>query len=291
MTLRHFTIFVAVADSLNMTEAAGKLFISQSAVSQAISEMEKHYGVRLFERFSKKLHLTQAGQKLLSYARHICNMSSEAEAAMKSLQENPVIRVGASVTIGSCLLPKIVSSFYTVNPQSKIEVCEDNTRTIEGMLLQDRLDIGVVEGEVISADLEQTAFMEDELVVICSPRHPFYGRHFIEPAELEGEKFIIREEGSGTRKTFENSMAAHRLSYKPVWICNNADTIKAAVAEGLGISVISQRAVEAEVQAGLLWKAAVRNMEFKRRFQIVYHKNKYLSPAMKDFIRHCLKWE
>ncbi len=106
--------------------------------------------------------------------------------------------------------------------------------------------------------------MEDELVLICSANHRFAACPEVEPKELEQENFIIREKGSGTRKTFEDRMTENNLTWRVAWTCNNADTIKNAVAAGLGISVISKRAVANEVKAGLLLEKRVRGIEFKR---------------------------
>lgn len=288
LTLRHFKIFVAVCDAMNMTAAAETLFMSQSAVSQAIAELENHYDVRLFERLSRKLYLTQAGQKLLSYARHIIRMNVEVENDMKTLHENGSIRIGASVTVGACVLPKLVSNFRKGNPQTDIEVFEDNTEKVEKLIVHDSIDIGLVEGETTSPDVLNRAFMDDELVLICAASHRFASCSAIEPKELEREEFIIREKGSGTRKTFEDTMTANHLTWKVIWTCNNADTIKMAVAEGLGVSIISRRAVVNEVASGLLCQKDIKDIQFKRQFKIIYHRNKYLTESMKQFIDSCI---
>lgn len=284
MTLRHFKIFVTVCDTMNMTVAAESLFMSQSAVSQAIAELEKYYDVRLFERLSRKLYLTQAGEKLLSYARHIIRMNVDVEKDMKALHQNGSIRIGASVTIGANVLPPLVSAFKQTYPETKIEVFEDNTEQVEKRLLSDKTDIGLVEGEITSKDILSTPFMDDELILICGANHRFAGLPVIKPRELEKEDFIIREQGSGTRKTFADVMTAHHLSWKAVWTCNNADTIKAAVISGLGVSVISKRAVAKEVKTGELYIKNIEGIRFDREFKIVYHKNKYLTVPMKNFI-------
>jgi DNA-binding transcriptional LysR family regulator len=272
-----------------MTSAATTLFMSQSAVSQAISDLEKYYGVRLFERLSKKIYLTEAGEKLLSYARHMIRMNAEVENEMRSLQKNGSIRIGASVTVGACVLPKLVSRFKSTNLNTHIEVFEDNTEKIETMLLHDEIDIGLVEGEITSSDIINEPFMDDELVLICGVNHPFSKLQMIELYELEQEEFIIREKGSGTRKTFEDAMTMAHITWKTAWTCNNADTIKMAVAEGLGVSVISKRAVENEVSSGILCQKEIKNIEFKRNFKIIYHKNKYFTEQMKHFIDLCTK--
>jgi LysR family transcriptional regulator, transcriptional activator of the cysJI operon len=287
LTLRHFKIFVTVCDTMNMTMAAGTLFMSQSAVSQAISELEKYYNVRLFERLSRKLYLTAAGEKLLGYARHMIRMNADIEKDMKALNESGSIRLGASVTVGTTVLPRLVSAFRQTNPDTDVEVFEDNTEQIEKRLLTDKTDIGLVEGETTSSDIISTPFMEDELALVCGKNHRFACLSEIEPHELEKEDFIIRENGSGTRKTFEDIMTAHRLLWKATWTCNNADTIKAAVIAGLGISVISKRAVAKEVNSGELCIRDIGGMRFDREFKIIYHKNKYLTEQMKKFISLC----
>jgi len=284
LTLRHFKIFIAVCDTMNMTSAADTLFMSQSAVSQAIAELERHYDVKLFERLSRKLYLTQAGQKLSSYARHIIRMNAEVENNMKTLRANGSIRLGASVTVGAHVLPKLVAAFQKTSPQTDVEVFEDNTERIEDLILHDQIDIGLVEGDTTSPDILNRPFMDDELVLICGANHRFAKLPFVEPHELETEKFIIREKGSGTRRTFEDRMTADHLTWKVIWTCNNADTIKMAVAEGLGVSVISQLAVKNEAASGLLCQLKVKGIRFKRQFKIIYHKNKYLTEPMKQFI-------
>lgn len=291
MTLRHFRIFVAVCDTMNMTAAAKSLFMSQSAISQAITEMEKHYDVRLFERLSRKLYLTKAGEELLGYARHIIRTSSDAEKVMNALHESGPIRLGASVTVATDVLPKLVSVFKQENSDTKIEAFEDNTEQIERRILNDKTDIGLVEGETTSPDIVSIPFMDDELVLICATHHRFAGIPVINPKELQKEDFIVRENGSGTRKTFENIMAANNLSWSATWTCNNADTIKMAVAEGIGISVISKRAVENEVKLGILCVKKIKGIRFERKFKVIYHKNKYLTITMKKFIDLCISCE
>ncbi|NLB51641.1 MAG: LysR family transcriptional regulator [Syntrophomonadaceae bacterium] len=288
MTLRHLKIFVTVCEAMNMTVAAKSLYMSQSAVSQTIAELEKYYDIRLFERLSRKLYLTQAGEKLLGYARHMIRMDADIEKNMKSLHETGLIRLGASVTVGATVLPKLVSAFRQANLSTDVEVFEDNTEQIQNRLLTDKIDIGLVEGEITSSDIMSKPFMDDELVLICGNQHRFSRLSVITPHELEKENFILREHGSGTRKSFEDVMKAQQLSWKVTWTCNNADTIKAAVIAGLGVSVISKRAVEKEAESGELIIKPLVGVRFLRTFKITYHKNKYFTAHMNNFIDLCI---
>lgn len=284
MTLRHFKIFVNVATELNMTKTAKNLYISQSAVSQAIQELETHYDVRLFERFSRKIKLTFAGEKLLGYARHILRMHLDAAVEMQILSQNAPIRLGASVTVATSFLPKLIVDLQKHHPKMRVSVTEDNTAVIQNMILNDALDLGIVEGDLSSKEISTIPILDDELVFICSPKHPFSKKPPTRLDELSKENFILRELGSGTRKKFEEVMLKHQVDWQSNWTCNNADTIKMVVEENLGISVISDRAVKRECELGFLHMFKIDILDFKRTFKIIHHQHKYLTHSMEQFI-------
>jgi len=285
MTRRHLEIFVTVAEEMNMTSAAQRLYISQSAVSQAIKELEVQYSTKLFERLSKKLYITQAGERLLAYARHIIRLYHDISQEMKTFESHPKLRIGASVTIATSIMPSLILSFQTQLPSAEVQVFEDNTTKIEKMLLNDEIDIALVEGEIMSKDLLQEAFLEDKLIFVCSNRHKF-SQTSVPIHALENENFILREIGSGTRKKFEEVMMSHNFNWHSSWTCNNADTIKEAVEKNLGITVISHRAVKRQLADGLLSTFNVENIEFKRQFRIVYHRHKFQSNIMHELIHY-----
>ena len=287
MTLRHFQIFVVVSDCMNMTMAANQLYMSQSAVSQAIGELERHYEVKLFERLSRKLYLTHAGESLLGYARHIIRLNLEAENEMKNQQDNGLVRVGASVTIAACILPRLAAALQQTFPKLRFEVTEDNTAKIEALLFRDELDLGLVEGAISSADLLCKPFAQDRLLLLCSRDHPFTKRSTIDRLELERENFILREPGSGTRQLFESRMREHGIRWQSSWTCTNTESIKLAVAENLGITVLSELAAKREVDSGSLVPIPVEGLVFERQFQLIYHKNKYLTKSMQHLIAFC----
>ncbi len=288
MTLRHLYVFLCVCDEGNMTAAAKKLYIAQPSVSQAIFELEKHYNVKLFERLGRKLFITLAGQKLLTYARHIVNLNQEVEEAMREVNDNGILRVGASVTVGTYILPSMIREFTRWNPKVKVISSVNNTTVIEEMLLADQLDIGLVEGKVQSPIILHAPFMEDELVLVSSPAHPFGRKEKITIAELEHAEFIVREEGSGTRNLFESVMIERGINWNIVGVYNNAETIKNAVSIGLGVSVISWMAVQKEIERRELKIIEIEEVSFKRQFSVVYHRNKYRSSILEQFIQMVL---
>ena len=283
MTFRHLTIFLQVCDSGSMTAAAKALFVAQPSVSQAIGELESHYQVKLFERLGRRLYLTEPGKRLLTYARHIVNLNQEAAAAMREVSEHGILRLGASVTVGTYLLGPLLRRLSAAKADIEITSYVNNTSVIENDLLEDRLDLGLVEGKIQSPWLVTQNFQEDEMVLVCAPQHPWAKEKSICAAQLEGASFIVREAGSGTRDLFEAVMTSAGLNWKLAGCYNNAETIKATVAAGLGHTVISRLAVAKEAARGELAIVPVSGLSFVRTFKIVYHKNKYLSPAMQFF--------
>lgn len=285
MTLRHFQIFISVCDEQGMTQASQKLHISQPSISQAVKELEEHYQVRLFERLGKKLFLTPAGQELLHYARHIISLSAQTEKTLRSFSLAAPIRLGATLSIGESIFIDIITRLKKAMPEQEVYSHVHNTAALEDALLRDELDAALVEGSITSAYLTQIPFLEDELIFIISPALlPPEGFTREQLTELP---FILREKGSGTRNLFEHVMNQHHLQCHVTGSYNNTESIRQAVAAGLGISAISSRLVAKELQEGKLASFTIPGITFRRSFRIVYHKNKYLTAGLKTFIDLC----
>ena len=290
MTFRHLKIFITVADTGSMTAAAKALYIAQPTVSQAVSELEEHYGVKLFDRLAKRLYLTDKGTRLLSYARHLISLMNEMEQVMQGPDQSGLIKVGASLTVGTYLLPQLVHQFKHQYPFLQIRSTIKNTLDIERLLLQNAIDFAVVEGMVHTPDIVATPFMDDKLLLVCGKTHPLYQADAIPPAELENLQFIVREQGSGTRELFENMMATQEIKWQLAWECNGSDVLKNAAVKGIGVAVISQRLVERELAAGDLSIVQVEGIDLKRKFSVVHHKNKFLTEPMRAFIALCREY-
>ena len=287
MTLRHLRIFICVCEEGGMTKAAAKLLMTQPSVSQVVQELEEHYENRLFERLGRRLLLTPAGEELLRYARRQVQLDLQTESAMRAFAACHHLRIGASLTIGEVALVELLEALRTAAPQELQVVSEiHNTAELEAMVLQDELDLALVEGEIRSPYLVERPFMEDELIFVDSPQHG--GKTVRTPEEAVSQRFFVREEGSGTRKLFEQEMKANDLPYIAAGVYNNAEGIKKAVAAGLGITVISRRSVERELRAGTLLRFEVPGISFKRSFRLLYHKDKYISPDLQKVMAVCM---
>lgn len=284
MTIRHLKIFIEVVDSGKMSTAADNLYISQPTVSQAIRELEEHYGGLLFERLSKKLYITEKGEKLLSYARNVVKMYDDMEEAMFQDVYVKRIRIGATHTVGDCLLGEVINDMRRVDPKIEIYSYVGNTKNIEEKILRSELDIGIVEGVVKSPDLISIPELDDFLVLICSSGHPFAERKSVKLEELKNESFAMREEGSGTRELFERYMQEKGMPVKIALEGNSSDAIKKSVIENQFLAVISARLVEEEARNGRIHVIQNDDKGWDRHFSIVYHKNKVVTNEMKSLM-------
>lgn len=287
MTIRHLKFFLYVIDEGGISSAAKKLYISQPSVSQAVLELEKHYGIRLFDRISKRLYLTESGRYLESYARHIVSLFSEMEQNIKSSENKGPLRIGASLTVGSAILPDILHRFKEIYKSVSVEITVRNTKEIEEALMKNALDLGVVEGAIHMPDLVCKSFMQDDVVLVCGKAHPLYHKVNIDPQDLQNQEFVLREVGSGTRELFESVMTANNIEWRQKWESADSGGIVSASANGFGIGVISKLLVQLPVIEGSLRILNVKDIRFLRNFSVIHHKNKYLSGPLKGFMNFC----
>ena len=216
MTIRHLTIFVAVADHGSMSAAASYLYLSQPTISQAIRELEKHYNGLLFERLGRKLYLTERGRLLLPQARNLIRQFQQIEELMLTQGQSSTLKLGSTITVGTCLTPFLIPKLQKLCPEVRVHSYVSNTKDIEQKLLRSELDVGIVEGEVLSSDLSVLQIIDDCLVLAVGNDHPFYQKNYIQVLDLAEESFAKREQGSGTRQLFEEYITRHQISVQTV---------------------------------------------------------------------------
>lgn len=289
MTIRHLKIFITVAECGKMRKAAELLFISQPSVSQAIGELEKYYGVRLFDRLSQRIYLTTDGELLLSYARHVVDSFENMDVVMKNHGLIDKIRLGGSVSVGTYLFDSIISEVNKENNNIKIKVVINNTACIEDMLLKSQLDIGVIEGVVQSKELIKIPILSDELVIIVGKDYPLYTKNSINLDQLAGHFLISREDGSVDRNQYERLLNENNIELEQIWSCSNTEAIKNAVASGRGIAIISRMLIKKELQENKFKVLHVNGVNVNRDIQVVYHKDKYISDGLRTLIDICEK--
>ncbi len=292
MTIRHIRIFLSVCDcENNITKAAEKLYMAQPAVSLAISDLEKYYGVKLFDRISRRLYLTEAGKQFRQYALRISALFNDMEKGLRNWDAFGVLRIGSSMTIGSQFMPSYVEAFSAQHPNVDVHVQIGPSDQLEQQLMSNQLDLALVEGPVRTEVLLSEEYMEDSLTVICPAHTPFYSGQILTQDEFLRQRFLLREKGSGTRDVFDDVMQESGLSVTPVWEGMSTTALVNAVIHGLGITVVPRRMVSAPLEKGLVYALSVQDLAFKRQFRIVYHKDKYLPSSALDFIALCKNFE
>lgn len=288
ITLRHIRIFEAVCESgCNITKASERLHMTQPAVSLAISELESYYNVRLFDRISRRLYLSETGSRFLEYARTILLSFDDLEKSIREFDN--VIRVGASVSIGSMLMPELVSEYKAANPATTVRVKVDRSDKLENAAIGNELDFILMEGIVHFENLISEDFMEDSLAVIGKPEL-FSGCSPVSPEEFLRLDFLLRENGSGTREVFDSTLTS--LGYappEPVWESLSTAALMNAACAGLGVAVVPKRMAAAQLESGAVCEIRVDGITFSRKYKIVRHKDKKLSAAALSFIELCRK--
>ena len=284
MTIRHLKIFTEVARQGSVTGAARKLYLTQPAVSLALRELEEHYGTRLFDRLGRGLQITDSGRRLLEYAGPLADAFEEMERAMEDPDRAGQIRIGSSLTIGACLLPGYLKALAAQRPGVRQKVLVDNSRRIEEAVEAGELDLGLVENQVDNPALACYPFLEDRLIALCGPEHPFAQGQPVELGEFLRQPLLVREHGSGTRELFESALRLAGGTAEPRMESVSNTALLLAAAAGLGLAVLTERLALPELEKGTLCRVNLVGVNFGRVFTLIHHKKKHLSPTLRAFM-------
>ena len=292
MTIRHMVIFRSVCENgYNSTKAAEALHMTQPAVSLAIKELEQYYGVHLFDRIGRRLQITDAGKHFLQYAIHISDLFSDMETRMRDWDSKGILRIGASITIGSQFLPGYVKAFTHICPGIDVRVTIEQSEHLEQRILSNELDCALIEGVAHDSNIVSESYMEDHLSVICGVEKGWPQGKSISVEEFQKQRFLLREKGSGTREVFDRVTAQAGIHVIPVWEAMSTTALVNAVINGLGIAVLPHRMVLPALRQGLIHTVRVEGLSFSRYFQIIHHKDKFLTISAKRFIALCKDYE
>lgn len=282
-------VFKTVADKNSFSQAARELHLSQPSISLQIQSLENFYGAKLFDRTSKQVCMTEAGHILYKY---VVELQELHEKAKKEISEatgtiKGKLLLGATLTIGEYLLPKIIGMFTKEHPNVNFSMEIANTEQIMLKLLNNGLDLGLIEGPVDHPNLHKELFFYDELVVIVPPYHPWAKKKVIKLEELFKESFILRESGSGTRMVMEAKF--RELSLDPAGLniameLGSTQAVKEAVLSDLGVSIVSACTIQRELQYGLLKAVYIKNVPLPRELNIYYNKSRFRTPASEAFL-------
>lgn len=286
-TLRQLEIFLAVAYYENITRAASSLFMSQSAASSALQDLEKQFDIQLFDRIGKRLQLNDLGKVLRPRAEELLARSRELERVLSQEEESGPLKVGATLTIGNYLAVGIMSKFMEQHPESRVSLEVANTSEIVRKVSNFELDIGLIEGEEYLPELDIIPWMEDELQMFCSPEDNLAEKKNLNDQDLINARWILREQGSGTRQAFERGLHDLLGQINIILELQHTEAIKRAVEANLGIACLSRICLKDAFRRGSLVPLKVPHRNLHRQFYFILHKHKYRSAGIECWMDLC----
>jgi DNA-binding transcriptional LysR family regulator len=287
--LPHLSTFAAVAERGGFTAAARDLKITQSAVSQRISLLEKELHASLFDRRAGRISLTEAGERLYRYVRQILDLHAQARTEIGGFRPAVAgdLPIAASSVPGEYFLPAVLSAFRESYPRVHVRATVSDSGSVIGDVEKGRATVGLVGQEAGRPSLECLPVGGDRLVLVVAKSHRWAARKRIPLKALAGEPLIVREVGSGSRFVLEKSLeqAGAPLSELNMMLeLGSNSAIKDAVKRGLGVAFLSRLAVRREIDADELSAVAVGGLSLDRHFYLVYHRRRPLSSAATAFL-------
>lgn len=292
ITLRQLEIFKVVVEEKQVTRASKKLFLTQSAVSLALNELEGHLGGSLFDRDSRSLVLNDRGRYFLPLCREILQKAHSVSELMNERSGSIAgsLNIVASSTIGSYVLPHLASAFKRIHPHAYLSIQIHNTGKAEQLIVERKVDIGFVEGEVSNEQIRVSPWFDDELVVIANSNDVMAIRNrFNLSRDLKKTVWVMREQGSGTAQIFKNKLGEFVTDLNVVMELGHNEAIKKAVEAGAGLGCLSSLAVCGEIDRGELKELHLDGVDMKRTLHIIGHKNKVNTRLMDEFVEFCRK--
>lgn len=285
MTLRHMKIFAEVCKQESITKAAERLNMTQPTVSIAIKELEAHYHTQLFERMNRRIYLTETGQELYQYAQTIIAQFQEAESRLSEQNTDYILRIGCNISYGATKLTEIMEKFSKEEPDTKYSLQIANSNQIETMLLNNSLDFAIVDNLNTSSHFV-SKLLEQELLL------PFCGKEFYQTIktpfsldELFSYPLLLREPGSGSRSVIDQMAQLYDLRMNLVMESTSTIAIIQGAIHNLGICILPE-SFRALGLLDALTPIEMKDSYFIRRYFLIHHKNKYLTPKMKKFFEY-----
>jgi DNA-binding transcriptional LysR family regulator len=272
--------------------AAEALFITQPAITKQIQHLQAAYDLKFLNRFGKKMVLTDAGEALFEFAEKIFQIEDQAEESLRDFQQRKrgYLRIHSSESFGAYYLPFIVNLFREKYPRIQVSVnIFPNQLVIENTMKLEN-DLGFISYPVTNPRLITQEVLEDRLMLIVPPSHPFSRKKSIAPKNLEGQVIVMHEKGSASRGIMDEFIRIHQLSVSVALELSNNEAIKRAVEQGIGLSLISENVVREEVSRKKLKAIPITDPSMKRRFYLIYHRDKYLSQPFQMFLSMVNQW-
>lgn len=287
MELRQLTTFRTAATSLNFTRTAALLGYAQSSVTAQIQALEEELGVALFDRVGKRVSLTEAGQRLLWYANKLLNLAEEAREAVTGEGAEPrgILTFSAPETLCTYRLPAILRQFKACFPEVKLVFRPTRLPELRRHVSEGALDLALLlEEPVQAAGLVVEKLRREPVLLLAPPDHPLSRLPEVHPQDLKDATILLTEAGCSYRAMFLRTLAERGVQPAATLEFDSIEAIKQCVMAGMGITVLPEIAVAAEIASGRLCVLRWSEKEFEIVTQMIWHKDKWLSPAMQAFI-------
>jgi DNA-binding transcriptional LysR family regulator len=284
--IESLKVFCDLAETESFTKAAQINGVTQSAVSQQISSLERQFKSLLIERSKKKFRLTREGQVLYEYSKQIIQTYDALHSQLQEIKDiiSGTIRVATIYSIGLHDLPPYIKRFLKEYPTVHVHVEYRRANQVYDDVLSNVVDLGLVAYPTKDAKLEVVPLRKDPLVLICHPQHPFAKQKAIKLKSITGQKFIGFEPDIPTRKALDKILKEHSVSVQNVMEFDNIETVKRAVEIDAGISIVPQATINQEISKQTLAAVQLDDGEYFRPLAAIYKKNKVLSPAIRQFL-------
>ena len=286
MQIDSLKVFCDLTETESFTKAAQINGVTQSAVSQTISSLERLFKSLLIERSKKNFRLTAEGEVLYDYSKQILQTYDALHSRLQEIKEiiSGNIRVATIYSIGLHVLPPYIKKFLKTYPTVNVHVEYRRPDQVYEDVLGNVVDLGLVAYPVRDAKLEIVPLRKDPLVLICHPQHPFAKLKSIRLKVINGHKFVSFARDIPTRKALDKLLRDHAVTVEHVMEFDNIETVKRAVEIDSGISIVPQETIRQEVTNQTLASVKIEDGEFFRTLGLIYKKNKVLSPAIKQFV-------
>jgi DNA-binding transcriptional LysR family regulator len=286
MHIENFKIFTDLVESQSFSRAAKINGITQSAVSQQMRAMEKHFNVLIVDRSQKQFRLTREGQKIYDNAREFLRMYDQLSSELQEMRKiiSGTIHLSTIYSIGLHELPAYIKLFLQEYPSVNVRVEYRRSNLVYEDVLHNAVDLGLVAFPIRTRAIEIIPFQEDQLVVICGPKHPLAGRKEVSVEELSSFKFIGFDQDIPTRKATDQLFREYKIDIEPVMEFDNIETVKRAVEIDAGIAIVPETTILQEVKQKLLCRLHLKGRRLLRPLAIIYRKGRVLTPAIKKFV-------
>ncbi|MBR4375891.1 MAG: LysR family transcriptional regulator [Spirochaetia bacterium] len=292
MNLYHLKTFYFTAKYKSLTKAAEFLCITQPAVTKQIKQLQSHYNLKFLDIIGKKVILTDAGLNLYTIAERIFDMESQAEEAIKDFQEynKGKISILASESFGSYHIPYIIRDFKQTRPEISISIQTATNKDIIESISELKEDIGFISAPVQNPKISVHEILEDEIVLVASPNCKFTDTHELNILDLEGKEIIMHEQGSVIRKVVDAFLKKNKIDMCMKYEISNSEAIKKLVENNMGMAFLTKSIVHKELKSGELISIPVPDKNFRRKYYMIYHSEKYFSKPLKDFRDLIMRW-